>query len=148
MSNAKEGEESYSIDFDSKDIQIVGKLNLSAIENLTGVKLPVSEVNMYPGAIKHIRRRHPGILETYGHLIPDMISNPDYVGQNPKEPNSIELVKVINPHLLLAIKLDPSGYLFLSTFYVLDNGDVKVSKRLKSGRLVPYVNIQESTEAS
>ncbi|KAA8787854.1 hypothetical protein EC604_28945 [Paenibacillus amylolyticus] len=129
----------YSLNLNSHEVQVVGKLDVAKIKQLTGVDLPSDLVQMYPGAIKHVQRNHPGIIEQYGHLIPSMISNPDYVGQNPKEKNSVELVKVIGPHLLLAIKLDPSGYIFLSTFFELDNGAYKVQKRLKSKRLVPYI---------
>ncbi|MEK4277570.1 PBECR3 domain-containing polyvalent protein [Paenibacillus sp. FSL R7-0026] len=128
----------YSLNLNSQDIQVVGKLDVVKIKSLTGVDFPTDLVQMYPGAIRHVQRNHPGIIEQYGHLIPSMIANPDYVGQNPKEGNSVELVKVIGPHLLLAIKLDPSGYIFLSTFFELDNGVHKVQKRLKSGRLAPF----------
>jgi hypothetical protein len=128
----------YSIDINASNNQIVGQLNIVAIKALTGIDFPVAEVHMYAGAIRHIKKWHPGIIELYGHLIPDMIANPDYVGQNPSEPNSVELVKVVSQHVQLAIKLDPSGYLFVSSFYNLDNGEFKVNKRLLSGRLVPY----------
>ncbi|NOJ74025.1 hypothetical protein HMI46_26290 [Paenibacillus alvei] len=127
-----------SIDINASEIQIVGKINTAAIKRLINVDFQTEDVKMYPGALKHIRRNHPGILEDYGHLIPDIIANPDFVGQNPKELNSVELVKAITPHLLLAIKLDPSGYLFVSSFYDMHNGPVKLQKRLASGRLVPF----------
>lgn len=130
--------ELYSVDINSREIQTVGKLDVEHIKKLTGIDFPVSDVLMYPGVIKHINKGHSGLLEKYGHLIPSMISNPDYVGKNPSVPDSIELIKVVDSHLLLAIKLDPSGYLFLSTFYELDNGAVKVQKRLNSGRIVPF----------
>ncbi|EEM56360.1 MULTISPECIES: PBECR2 nuclease fold domain-containing protein [Bacillus cereus group] len=100
-----------------------------------------NDVKMYPGAIKHIQRKHPGIYERYSGNIKDIIENPDYVGNNPKEPNSVELIKVIDEHILIAIKLDPSGYLFLSSMYDMNNGPVKVEKRLKSGRLQPYMDL-------
>jgi hypothetical protein len=129
----------HTFDINATTIQIVGELNLEAIKLLIGVEFPVPEVHMYPGAIKHAKKRHPGIIEQYGHLIPDIISNPDYIGQNPKETvPSLELIKLINPHLILAIKLDPSGYLFVGTFFDLKNGPEKVKKRLTSGRLKPY----------
>lgn len=93
----------------------------------------------FPGAIKHIKKRHPGIFEQYYELIPDIIESPDYVGQNPREPStSVELIKLVSEHLLLAVKLDPSGYLYVSTLYDLNNGMIKVQKRLKSGRLIPF----------
>lgn len=130
--------ESYHIDINAKTIQTAGKLHLACIKRLTGIEFPVAEVQIYPGAIKHIKRNHPGIIEQYGHLIPDMIANPDYVGKNPTEPDSIELVKVVTDSLLLAIKLDPSGYLYVSSFYDLHNAAVKLQKRLRSGRWVPF----------
>lgn len=100
---------------------------------------------MFPGAIKHIKKRHPGILESFGHLIPEIIEFPDYVGQSPRHPNSVELIKVVSEHLLLAIKLDPSGYLFVSSFYELNNGPYKIKKRLRSGRLVRFTDLLDFT---
>lgn len=38
-------------------------------------------------------------------MIPEIINVPDYIGVNPKEPNSIELVKVIEKDVLVAINL-------------------------------------------
>lgn len=132
--------ESYSIDINATKVQIVGKLNTQAVKKLLGIEFPSAEVQIHPGALKHIKKHgHEDILTDYGYLIPDMISNPDYVGQNPKEPNSVELIKVITQTLLLAIKLDPSGYLYVSSFYDLNNAQVKLQKRLDSGRLVKYV---------
>ena len=86
----------YSININATTTQIVGQLNIMAIKALTGIDFPLAEVHMYPGAIKHVKREHSGIIELYGHLIPDVIASPDYVGQNPKEAGSIELVKSIN----------------------------------------------------
>lgn len=96
------------------------------------------EVKAYSGAIKHIKKRHPKDLEKYFERIPEIISNPDYVGQNPTEPNSVELIKQFDNHVLVAIKLDPSGYIYLSSMYSLNNGKHKVKSRLQSGRLIPY----------
>lgn len=129
----------YTIDINATSTQIVGCLNVHAIKRLTGIEFTVAEVHMYPGAIKHVKREHPGIFQKYHHLIPDIIAKPDYVGQNPRETGSIELVKCVTPYILIAIKLDPSGYLYLSTFYDLKNGPIKVKKRVSSGRLVRYV---------
>ncbi|HIW31194.1 MAG TPA: hypothetical protein IAA29_00255 [Candidatus Paenibacillus intestinavium] len=128
----------YTVDPNSSQIQTVGKLDTAAIKRLIGIDLPVSEVYMYPGVIKHIKKKHKEIFEAYHHLIPEIISNPDYIGKNPTEPNSVELIKQVTATLLLAIKLDPSGYLYLSSLYDLNNAPVKIAKRLNSGRLVKY----------
>lgn len=127
----------YVIDPASTTRQVVGVLPASVINGLLGTTLPAVDVIMYSGFVKHVKRKHPGIFEQYSYLIPDIIESPDYVGQNPKEPGSVELYKAVGS-LLLAIKLDPSGYLYLSSFYELQNGTHKIQKRLKSGRIVPY----------
>jgi len=96
------------------------------------------QVKVFPGAIKHIKNRHPEDLDKYFNRIPEIISNPDYVGQNPTEPNSVELIKEFDDDVLVAIKLDPSGYIYLSSMYALNNGQHKVKSRLASGRIIPY----------
>lgn len=76
-----------------------------------------------------------------------MLKNSDYVGQNPKEPNSIELYKQIG-YVLIADKLDPSGYLYLSSMYELNNGEHKIKARLKSGRIVPFTPSAQKGETA
>jgi hypothetical protein len=128
-----------NFDENSIDPLLIGEVNIAKIQSLVGIVFPVSEVYIYPGAIKHIKREHAGIWELYGHLLPSIVQEPDYIGKNPKVPNSIELYKQLGDHMLLAIKLDPTGYLFVSSLYELNNAIVKIKKRLASGRIVAYV---------
>jgi len=115
------------------EIQVVGKLKQEYIDALK-ISLPCAEIYMYPGAIKHLKKKHNEDFKKYFHSIPEIIEKPDYIGVNPKEPNSIELVKVIEKDVLVAVKLDPSGYLYFSSMYELTPS--KVPKRLASGRLI------------
>lgn len=126
--------------FDENSIErlLVGEIDLVKINNLVGIQFPVSEVYIYPGAIKHIKRQHPGIWEKYGAQLPTIIQQPDYIGKNPSVSTSIELYKQIGEHMLLAVKLDPTGYLYISSLYELNNAMVKIKKRLASGRIVAY----------
>jgi hypothetical protein len=128
---------SFKVVQNSNEPQLIGILDIEKIQMLTGILLPVREVYIYPGAIRHIKKRHPGVWEKYGHTLSSVIQNPDYVGS--KEDNSVELYKQIGEHILLAIKLDPSGYLFISTLFEIQNATIKIKKRLSSGRIVPYV---------
>jgi hypothetical protein len=48
-----------------------------------------------------------------------MIANPDYAEKNPKEPNTVELYKVVNDHLILPIKLNEKKR---SQFFWIRNG--------------------------
>lgn len=117
---------------------LVGQIDREKINRLTGITFHEQDVFIYPGAIKHINRNHPLVWNQYKNELPDILLNPDYIGKNPTVPNSVELYKFVSKHLLLAIKLDPSGYLFVSTFYVLDNAEHKIKKRLESGRIQVY----------
>lgn len=129
----------HTFDENSTKALSIGHIDVVKVKKLTGIDLGVSEVFIYPGAIKHIKREHPGIWDNYKHTLPTILTSPDYIGKNPKVPDSIELYKQVGDTLLLAIKLDPTGYLFVSSFYDLNNANVKIAKRLKSGRIVPFV---------
>ena len=117
---------------------LVGQIDREKINRLTGIAFREQDVFIYPGAIKHINRNHPLVWHQYKNELPNILLSPDYIGKNPTVPNSVELYKFVSKQLLLAIKLDPSGYLFVSTFYVLDNAEHKIKKRLASGRIQVY----------
>lgn len=97
------------------------------------------EVYMPPGVLKHLKKKgHWEDFLKHHQDIPNMIAVPDYAGQNPKEPNTIEIYKVINDHVILPIKLNTDTGLFLSTFYILDNGQNKIERRLRIKRIHPF----------
>jgi hypothetical protein len=120
------------------DTQLVGIIP-ECIITYYSIQCASLEVYMPPGVLKHLKRRgHWNDFLTYHQDIPDMIANPDYAGQNPKEPNTVEIYKVVNDHVLLPIKLNTANGLFLSSFYILDNGADKIQKRLRVGRIHPF----------
>lgn len=132
----------YNVDPNSKKIQIVGQLPAQITEKYQ-LSCSSNEVHMHPGVITHLKKRDRiNLFYTYHQEIPGIIHSPDYVGQSPTEPNSVELYKEIDFNLLVAIKLDPTGYLFLSTFYDLHNSHHKIRKRLNSGRIVLFNSIK------
>ena len=103
---------------------------------LTGQNIPCGAIFQSAGLEVHIRKHHPNIV-TEMDKIPAILSTPDYVGQNPKEPNSIEVVKRLAANLMVCVKLDlEKGYLYVASLY--DITDAKLEKRLKTGRLKPY----------
>lgn len=122
----------------SQDTQLVGIIP-QCITSYYAISCNSYKVYMPPGVLKHLKRRdHWEDFLAYYQDIPTMISEPDYAGQNPKEPNSVELYKVMGDHILLAIKLNPSTELFLGSFYTLNNGESKIEARLKIGRIFPF----------
>ncbi|QVK19584.1 hypothetical protein KHQ81_06960 [Mycoplasmatota bacterium] len=74
------------------------------------------------------------LSNNYYNFIPFIISSPDYIGINPSEPNSIEIIKHYENDVLIAIKWGKNRNLKISSMYSLAVG--KVSKRLKSGRII------------
>lgn len=118
--------------------QIVGHVP-SVVVNYYSIPCTGYEVYMPPGVLKHLQRRgHWDDFLQYYPDIPHIISTPDYAGQNPKEPGTIELYKIMSDHVLLAIKMNPNTGLFLGSFYTLDNGASKIQKRLRTGRIFPF----------
>lgn len=109
-----------------------GKYN-SEFNKILGINLPIDNIYISNGLDKHIQRRHPNCTQ-YIDKIPLIISEPDYIGKNPKEPNSIELVKVFDNNIQIGIKLDTNkNYLYVATLF--DINDSKIQRRLNSGRL-------------
>ena len=122
--------------------QIVGQVPISVV-NYYSIQSIRNDVYLPPGVLKHLQKRGhwPDFLK-YHQDIPNIISTPDYAGQNPKEPGTIELYKTMSDHVLLAIKMNPTTGLFIGSFYTLDNGASKIQKRLRVGRIFPFSHFQ------
>ena len=94
---------------------------------LLGITLPQYDIYISAGLETHIRSRHQNCLP-YLANIKDIIEHPDYVGKNPSEPDSIELVKVYSDNIQIGIKLDLShGYLYVATLFDIKQG--KINRR-------------------
>ena len=119
-------------------IVVVGKLH-EKITNKLKINLPNENINMYPGFKKHVKKRHPNCVK-YISKIPDIINNPDYIGVNPNEPDSVELVKVFDENILLSINLSTKTteeYLYISSLY--DISQAKLNNRLNGERLKEFI---------
>ncbi|HAN09654.1 MAG TPA: hypothetical protein DCP90_03470 [Clostridiales bacterium] len=118
---------------------IVGKLKREMIHMLN-INLPADDISMYHGFKKHVKKKHPH-CEKYIFKISDIISNPDYIGVHPNEPNSIELVKRLDKNILVAITLSEdigTKYLYASSLY--DISEPKLQNRINSKRLLKWEN--------
>lgn len=77
---------------DEEKLIVVGKMN-EKLNKAAGTELPNIEIYCSIGLSIHlVKRSHQNCLK-YIDSIPEIINNPDFAGKNPKEPNSIELVK-------------------------------------------------------
>lgn len=104
---------------------------------LTGRSLPCGDIFQSVGLEIHIKKHHPKEVANIS-LIPEIISNPDYVGTHPREPDSIELVKVLSKNVMVCIKLDSrNGYLYVASVFEISNS--KLANRVSSGRLKRFI---------
>lgn len=100
------------------------------------INLPIDNIYQSDGLTIHIKKRHPG-FEKYISDIPDIINSPDYIGVNPKEADSVELIKLLDDNILVAVKLDKNdNRLFVASLYNVSNA--KLQNRLNSGRIKKY----------
>lgn len=107
-----------------------------AFNAATGQCLPCGPIYESVGLLTHIQKRHPTEVENVP-LIPSVIAAPDYIGHNPREPNSIELVKVFQSNMMVCIKLDVAkNYLYVASAFTISGA--KLRNRLNSGRLKKY----------
>ncbi len=109
---------------------------IERFNQLTNQTLPIGEIYQSAGLATHVQKRHPSEIGNLAH-IPTVISSPDYIGQNPNEPDSIELVKTISDNVMVCVKLDKSdNHMYVASVFNITNG--KLQNRLKSGRLKQY----------
>jgi hypothetical protein len=111
---------------------IVGMLTAKHNE-LAQTALPCGPIYQSPGFAVHVVKHHPNCAMYLGEVAA-ILASPDYIGANPREPDSIEMVKRLDANILVAVKLDRSrGYLYVASLY--DVTPAKVQARLASGRL-------------
>ena len=100
---------------------------------ILGCTLPKLNIVQSDGLEKHISKRHPACLK-YLNKVGEILSSPDYVGINPKESGSFELIKQYDNNILVGIKLDiKNNYYYVTTLH--DIKQSKINNRLFSGRL-------------
>ena len=101
--------------------------------NIIGEEFPEKRIVRSEGLMTHIQKRHPNCVK-YFEKISEIISNPDYVGVNPKEKGSFELVKIYDDNILIGIKLDiKNDYFYVATLHEIKQS--KLERRIFSGRL-------------
>lgn len=103
---------------------------------LTGQDLECKDIVQSSGLLLHIQKRHPDCVDKLPY-IPLIIAEPDYIGRNPREENSIELVKCMGNNLMVCVKLDiKRDYFYVASLFEIS--DAKLQSRLKSGRISKF----------
>ena len=113
--------------------KIIDLLNLNIPEN--------TEIYIGNQNREHMEKKHSHDYYYYHHLLPNIISNPDYVGIEPKN-NSIEYIKEvsIDPSVIIkiAIRVSSNGKYFVRTMYNIS--DHKIKSALNKGYLFKVEN--------
>ena len=113
--------------------KIIDLLNLNIPEN--------TEIYIGNQNREHMEKKHSHDYYYYYHLLPNIISNPDYVGIEPKN-NSIEYIKEvsIDPSVIIkiAIRVSSNGKYFVRTMYNIS--DHKIQSALNKGYLFKVEN--------
>ncbi len=105
---------------------------IEEFNNKLNSTLPCIKIYQSEGLIKHIQKRHEDCVD-YIDNIPEIISKPDYIGSNPKEPDSIELIKTYDKNIQIAVKLNiEKDYFYVASLYEIT--DAELQNRLYSGR--------------
>ena len=110
------------------------KINID-YKNLVGLAKEVDAVNVSNGLEKHLKGRRHEKMIPYLEKLDYLLNHPDYVGKNPKQPDtSFECIKVIDENVLVAVKLDKKrDYYFVASVYDVTQG--KLDHMIESGRV-------------
>ena len=82
------------------------------IATLVGMpEIAESAIMLGKSNVAHMVSKHPGDYKKYGNKIGEIVSEPDYVGKNPKD-ESIEYVKefvIDGEYVKVAVRVSSSG---------------------------------------
>ena len=112
---------------------IVGEVEILIANTFPSIQKGKKIYQSY-GLVKHIQKRHPECV-AYIEYIPDIISEPHYIGINPNEKGiSFELVRTYTDNVQIGIKLDyRENYLYVATLHTITKS--KLQYRINNGRL-------------
>ena len=111
----------------------VGLLKQEVINTLKVNLLP-AEIYLLMGGIKHIRNKRQTCFKNHLNEIPEIIKNPEYIGTNPRYPNSVEFLKEIRGiNVLVAISINSQKVLQVSTMYTVTSS--KLATMIEHNRM-------------
>ena len=105
----------------------VGRVSAHIVSLLGSTLQQDQPIYLGTSNIAHMQKRHPHDYAKYGRYISQILAQPDYVGENPKD-GSIEYVKefmVEKEYVKIAIRISGNGALFVRSLYVLNQNRVK-----------------------
>ena len=117
------------------DHEKIGQVT-NEVKEIFNIVLEASDIKVNKEELRsHMMKRHHNDVIQHIEDLELILSNPDFVGINPREKGaSFEYVKRFDDNVLVAIKLHKSGdFFYVPTMYRIQ--DYKLQSRIKSGRL-------------
>lgn len=105
----------------------IGEFSKEVIDMLD-LNLPAgTPIYIGDGNIEHIKLRHPYEFEKYFNQIEEIISKPDYIGQNPHDLSIlfVRLYKVSDEYIRVAVKISPYGNCYAKTLHLLSTSNAE-----------------------
>jgi len=117
----------------------IGVLTQEVI-NLLGLNLTEKEIIIWKDRIKYIEKHKSDFTSEDDYRLhvesmPEIISNPDYVGIHPKG-DSIQYIKKINKIMLVGIRIKLRGKLVVRSCYPISQS--KLDTYIQSGTLIEF----------
>ncbi|MCT4611935.1 MAG: PBECR2 nuclease fold domain-containing protein [Clostridia bacterium] len=120
------------------------RVNIGAISiktaKMLNMDIEYKNIIMWKDRLSHIEKHKLEYIsvnqyELHINMIPDIISEPDYIGKS-KNGNGIEFIKKIDEISMVAVRVNNKNELFFRSLYPISKS--KLANRIKSGRWMKY----------
>lgn len=111
-------------DYKAMARKIVGKIDEKVI-NLLGLSVqPDTEIYLGDSNVSHMKQDHYDDFQKYFGDLESILASPDYVALHPSN-GSIEYIKVLADHVLVAIRVTSGGLWYARTLFAMSPEKVK-----------------------
>jgi len=102
----------------------IGSITQTIIKMLNLTLNPDTPIFIGENNIKHMQTSHPEDYVKYFPYIKTILLFPDYVIPHPKD-GSIQYIKELDQHVLVAIRVSHGGIFFARSLYTMSNEKIK-----------------------
>ena len=104
--------------------EIIGIIDEKVVALLSLPIAPGTPILLGQTNIEHIKFNHPEDFDTYFNSISYILAEPDFVIPHPKE-QSLQYIKILNDHVLVAVKLSTSGQYWVRTMFTMSSEKIE-----------------------
>lgn len=104
--------------------KIIGIIDEKVVTLLSLMIAPGTPILLGETNIEHMKYNHPDDFDKYFDSIPLILAEPDFVIPHPKEP-SLQYIKILDDHVLVAVKLSTSGQYWVRTMFTMSSEKIE-----------------------